>query len=827
MLLRGHDTRDMESRQLLAELTNNVYTRDDAAPTFNDLVTMASKYQQDYPIPAPLQWKKDVDLLAIFQKPAKAYLVNRRLKMSSLLKFSQRARDLASKLVNLDYQLAVNILLWAELLSEDETRSFFSLKIFASREQFLEVAELLSATVKPYGQETRSKRIFGELHTLAGYKHEDASWDTDKEMEKLASSKPQRIDGWDALWNDSLEHTIVRPPQMPKYRDFEEYTKSFDWATSGSSSVGRVYYVDSTGKDRHFKPRKNMVTALFTPDEVWDIVSKWDGRIRNTPVIKNELGKIRLAIASNFESYIYEAYCMEIFGHGFKNWGGITLDEKVSEEVHRTTEDMDWLRANKYALPWDFAQFDHQVRTVEIQSILTKMKGFTDPRSWDKWDRVIASYDNATLGDKMTGKVYTITNGLQSGQRVTSLIGNVWNAIVTRIAIGKASAMIGYDIRARIGIRGDDTYILAAKVQELYMIRLVYASLQIIGHDKKFSIRPWSFEFLRNTTTTTSVIGWPARAIPAITERKPWSDDLLQPHLEVVTIADNIRNVERRIGTELKAVHLANRFQWTKFTRQSHLWLELPRRLGGLGIYPFRDFIPDGKLSLTPDVSQPAGDKFSGYSPAYLGLNAEQSVKYNKSRLLGMMRPSDTREGLSMIIDRFNEKVRILSKFNIKWKKTKIPLPEIATNKEPMLEEAGNLLPRANLSAATAGWPSFSKLLGDYPHYRYAMGSKAQSLKQLAKQHYPSVHNWLKYYERWGWHRADAIDIILGNLPIELPWPLNPKTKDLCLTQAQGIIYKPPRGYCTRNRIGYYVYALTRSVVTAFRQTNTQNMFLY
>ncbi|UHK03241.1 MAG: RNA-dependent RNA polymerase [Hangzhou totivirus 8] len=803
--------------------TNGVYR---AKPTCGTLAHILALYTPMIPTKKKnFLWKKDADLVEQYQPSASQYMTNRRLKMSSVLKYYDT--DFHQYLTGLTYQTALNVLIWSTALTPREKQQVLGSGLFSAQSTFIEFASKISQHVKPYSAETREKKLLGELHVLEGYRHHDDSWVLHDEMAKLAGTYPERTTDWWAAWSESADSVIDRKDPLPTWVSFEEYTKSLSWATTGSCSIGTVYYKNGD-KVQHFKPRKNMVTALFTPDEIWDIVSKWDGTIKNYPVVKNELGKIRLAIASNFESYIWESYCLEMLGHCFKNWAGITLDESVTAEIRRNNEDMEALRDGAVALPWDFASFDHQVRQEEILDILTRLKLCSDPRTHIQWDKVLQSYTKATLSDPATGTTYPVVHGLQSGQRTTSLIGNVWNAIVTRIAITRTKQILGRDPHFRVGIRGDDTYVLANSVADLYVLRLAYASYLIIGHDKKFSIRYASFEFLRNSVYGNAITGWPCRAIPAITERKPWSDDLLRPAEEVITIGENIRNLERRLTMEIPTLHQSNMFQWSKFTGLSYNWLRLPRRLGGFGLYDFGGLVPDGKISLTPELDYEVTNKFSTYAPSYLGLNAEQSEAFNRARFKAMVKPSDMRNLLSDIMSQFRSMRDKARKAKIRWSRKNIPYDiRVETTPRIQLTTLASDYFKVNLQAATDGWPRFPKLLSDYPSYRAALGKEAPSLGKLIKQHYPDVCAIIKRIEAKGWHRADAIDAVLGHLPSESTYPLNSKTRVLALAHLTGDWLTPPSGYRDRSRIGYYAYAMTRTAVLAFTNTRLALQFLY
>lgn len=759
---------------------------------------------------------KDKELQENFGGLSSQYLSTRRLKLSLLLKTVVDAELVLTNCPNLSYKALVNVVIWFSIVGDAVFKRLWDLGLFVNDKTLIKLGSELSSYVKRYGEESEVKTSVAEINCLAGYMTEDESWDVDEECVKLAHGGTERQVGWMDRFNKQLSVLISRNPNICD-RDkvsLEEYTKTGMWLTGGSASIGKVEY-EYNGKVGHFKARKNMLLEIFTPEEIWQRVSNWGGSIECKPVVKNELGKIRLAIASNLESYIHESYLMFVYGHDYIHWDYITLDESLKQEYTRIYDTQALLSEGKVCLPWDFAAFDHQVRTGEIQAILLAMKARSPISTHAIWDKVIASYSKATITDT-SGDRIPITGGLPSGQRITSLAGNVWNTIITTIAIEDASKAYGKLIIPKVGVKGDDTYIIVNHIREAYFIRLAYASLNAQGNNAKFSVRDTSYEFLRTSVYADKVVGWGNRAIPAITQRKPWGDEPWDPIYEVNVIADNIRNVGRRFKVVMLDVHLANKIQWSKFTRQSYKWLELPRRMGGLGCYKWSGLVPDGKLSLAHSQNPVLITNSVSAAPHYLGLDEHESVRFSNSRIKGMMRSSDCRDlGKAMADIAVTEIRRTKVKWEHSWDTSLSSLIEVPVIfYEPRYGTwPEKKLPIVSLKSVDPEWPSFMEFLSDYPHYRYARTSRAKSLMEITREKYPLVARCVKYNERLGYHRSDAIDLVLGNIPIEPLHHINPRLAVFIqdLIDRSGVM----RRFRGRERIARVIYNATRAAESA------------
>lgn len=116
------------------------------------------------------------------------------------------------------------------------------------------------------------------------------------------------LSGWDqdavlARIADLRRHARVHPSTT---QTLPEWLEVGDWERSGSASFGRVCFEVSTSegtKCSHFKARRNLLMDVTEFDELYRRVSTY-AKQENRALIKSELGKIRIAVASPLKMYL-------------------------------------------------------------------------------------------------------------------------------------------------------------------------------------------------------------------------------------------------------------------------------------------------------------------------------------------------------------------------------------------------------------------------------------------------------------------------------------------------------------------------------------------
>lgn len=362
-----------------------------------------------------------------------------------------------------------------------------------------------------------------------------------------------------------------------------------------------------------------------------------------------------------------------------------------------------------------------------------------------------------------------VKGGLPSGVRWTSLIGNQWNMVMSQWARNITTKILGYDPVLTMGIKGDDTYIIASKALDLCIFREAYAMINAVGLNSKFGIQKRVCEFLRVEISGDMARGWTNRSIPTITQRKPWNAEPWSIDAGVAAVAQAISTTERRSFKSLSELHDTNKRRWTKHFGLSSRWLELPRIYGGFGIYPWQFFKPDKPLKIKNEKPK---IKFKNVIPykqlSWIKLSDEQRSIMAINALTSATHTDDIRAIYSISKQEITEQTR---KVKTRWRKYD-PIFKIGWY--------GNL----ETPDFTGYWPKFLggfeqqkealEIISDYSYLPNEVKEQV-SLIEALKQHAPNFAHGVKLYEARGWHRTDAINIGLGIIPTSTSFSLHPK----------------------------------------------------
>lgn len=738
----------------------------------------------------------------------------RRLKYRDIEPFlSAEVKSIIPWLHHTDQIWATNILIWTQIHG---VPSFMELKrfgFFNSLETFLDQSSILSAWVKRFGvQEDTNKQKYAELNSLSGYMTSDLV-DTDwlAELKSLAhGGKPHGLIGSDWKRDFITSNQHIKLPAIhdrrPKFISFQDYVESGQWLTAGSSSIGIVHW-EAGEENGTFRARKNMLKYLFTAKELIDLVLSWDGVSRNKAFTKDELGKRRLAVASNIEGYLCESYFLALYGHPYKNWKYVTLDETPGQSHNRTSDISNHLKNGAYALPFDFKNFDHQPSQWEIsymvQSNLDEISVPCGHRL--QWDiikqKILKSYAHGQITMKIGNgtATETITGGLPSGVRMTSLIGNQWNAIVTNLVLTYTQEITD-SVPLAVGVRGDDTYIVHESPIYLAIVREVYKSVNAIGIDAKFGICHGVCEFLRNEISPTGQRGWTNRSIPSVTQRKPWNPAPWGISNQVTTTKDNIATIERRSCIPATFLHQANKTKWSKYFKQTYKWLELPIREGGLGVYPDNGWRPGRKLSLTKSKSV-VFQNIIPSQPSWITLDDDSARCYSNIQMNSLLATDDIAHVSKYTNLGLLAEVR---RFKTTWSKTSLDglwLDGIITP-QPLSHVYWKRYSRS--TDETWEGHTFMEVVASASAVARALDT---TVKELIAPRFPRTWERIKQLEKDGWHRTDAINIVTGNFPTASTFHIHPSLT-LFISNAVGRHMRNKKG---RIKIARTLYAYTWS----------------
>lgn len=758
--------------------------------------------------------RMDIECLEIWPVRNKADLRIRRFRLFDLIiALSNREYDIISDL-RLDYVTMSNLIIYMIVFGYDWFKRLKDTGIMDSWDAFSSISRTLSTLAKKKDTiNIEVKQHFAELSSLLGYQQlpflgdgiVTKEYNLFDDMEELANGGNEhglRTDDWISKFRSAYkEISSVSSYENINFMTLEEYVKKGIWLTAGSSSIGKVEW--SWNEDKgHFKARKNMLFDLYTPEELWVLIEKWNGKVINKAVNKFELGKVRLAVSSSLELYICESYLMKMTGHLYKKWDGITLDESVSEDINRVLQIQGHFKEGCHALPFDYASFDNQVTTKEVQIIVKEYFALgrknIPPNYFVSYDnlinKVVNAYDNSVLIGKNGSKEkeVKIKGGLPSGIRVTSLVGNIWNSIMTRNSKNIVEKVLGYQPVKHSSLRGDDSKIICNTALECYFIRLGYQSINAIGNNNKFAIMAGEGEFLRCVTDKDKRYGWVNRAIPSLTQRKPQNSEPWSPNHEIKTLKDNIDLLERRSQKDLSILHYSAKRQWSQRVKQSTHWLDLPIRLGGLGLYKYKGWVTDSKLSLRQKPKILVEDLTEQKDLSWISLTKEEKKEYHLIRFNEKM-ISDDIPGISKYYHKQLQKT--YDRLKPVWVLTQVYPTKLKVVKTWPETQAGREITHKKQQdkrfvSSDPNFPQLEEFLREY-NVVTRVSKSVDSLAKYLEKYYIDFYCLMKGWELKGWHRTDAIELAFGKMPIEPANKINPTLTEFIKTSVKksGILY--------------------------------------
>lgn len=386
-------------------------------------------------------------------------------------------------------------------------------------------------------------------------------------------------------------------------RPLEAWLLACEWERSGSSSMGRIDYEVLDGEEwrrGHFKARKNLVLDVLEPATLLEAIRSHDSQ-DNRALIKSEFGKIRLAVSAPLPTYLQQAYVYSVAGCPYLNWPGNTLEETLEDEMLRNERTICLMRAGFFALPYDFARFDHQPTTAQVVEFqkLAFTRALLNANPWQEKDiRLIEhlleiSFSNATLTTPpgvCEPRTFKVTGGLMSGLRSTSAVGSGWNSVLGEMSRSIASDLRGLDrdIQTWQIVRGDDTQVVSRYYLDVLAVKIGYDALGAEANESKFTLRRGRTEFLRVETGDVSRC-YPCRTVPLVNQRKPWSGRPDSDDASAARVVKVVNVLSRRVDDPTSILDFG-RYVATKMVTKKGVdarLLSIPVALGGLGLFPW------------------------------------------------------------------------------------------------------------------------------------------------------------------------------------------------------------------------------------------------
>jgi hypothetical protein len=662
---------------------------------------------------------------------------------------------------------------------------------------------------KTVGLQDKNFRNYVECTVMGGYRNPPyPGFDVVEETIKLAHGGDEH-NYFGHTWTNLVEEFLPMDFHPKDYISFKDFVVGAEWLTTGASSVGRVEIEMADGEKIRVKARKNMVADVYDLNVLASeaIESKTQ---QNYTIVKSELGKLRLAVAGDIYTYLKMTWITYLLGGAYYDWPGNTTEETFEEQTVRLAKMLELAR-EQYGLPYDYDGFDHQPTTREligIASRLVKHAAFNVPPDEmamfnEIADNVVQGFNHSTLSvrkDNGDTEEFAVTGGLMSGLRWTSIVGNAWNSVMTGLVL-KVLNSWGIDTdKVERYIRGDDSAIYVPNWATGAATNLAYDAVGAKGGEGKFSLQLHKMEFLR-VWFDKRCYGYGPRALPGLTQRKPWSSEPWSEDMTIKAIYEATRTLRRRVPDRIREI--------------DSLWKTLAR------IWTQNHNLPDAAVW----ISKSCG-----------GLGIEQSAIGEVWKLEPPIPVQSTDKGLIVtnqndwrekkITEYFNERyevdigerAKVIAAEEIASTITADNIPSVAKNRrQQWLSEVRSnrsrvmfkrrLVSRTDTPVDVPSYEPeeivmleerlkvYTPLFGKYPEVAIARKDYNQarlnmSFSEWLRKYFPSIWNDLKTFHR-SWHRTEALDYLEGKIELA-PKILHPALVGI-LASVVAINYKPKK----------------------------------
>jgi len=727
--------------------------------------------------------------LAYFPARTRKDLAIRRTRMPDAIWLSEHCSTDWRRILNWlaiaswDYIAVCNVLLAECFMSAVLGHSWFdSLAKFGvwslSAPDWAEAVKTLSNVIK--SRECTGFNVFCylELSCLTGYRNPPwPGFDQEAEVKKLCSGgdpQPAFVRESYATYASEALFMAPRPPRA--FIGFREYVTSGQWATTGSSSDGRVLWVDKSGRVKKVKARKNLAVGILDLRLLAD--KALSTRVeRSKSIVKAELGKVRIAVAGSLESYLIMSYVMFLVNGAYLQWAGSTMEESPQAQLERMYT-MWQLVLLGYGMPFDYASFDHQIEIadqVDIAAILLRCAEVGVPANDPDWPEVVAAW-KAMIEDVTVDGVQ-MESGLSSGVRTTTVMGNGHSSVKRATALDVAQLLGVPPDRIEAWVRGDDSAIFSSCWAYLMAMKMGLDVADAKSSAGKFSIRRSFMEFLRVWFDSSGAHGYSARALPGLVQRKPWSNSPWDETGSWRAIFETLSTLRRR---QPECTSVAQAFWsrccavWSIRTGLPVKLLSIPEPLGGYGVGEW-DLV---SYATEPAPRVPATSVRVTNSTGFIGRTIADRVTSSTGVDCTRLAPVwDTRElsrrMLACDLPEIGAELRSEFKARVKrWSGAvhRFAHADLRAAAPPLLNAVSDLaatpVSYSTLMQQQSKMPMFGVYRRFVPYWRDCQLAKeagANALDLMTKRH-PYFKQDLSTIEHRGLHRAEALDWLFGTI---------------------------------------------------------------
>lgn len=693
---------------------------------------------------------------------------------------------------NMD-QIHVQNLSWMVLIMGDDwCRVTEQLGLMGGAfEEWIERAKEVSNLLKTSGVQDENWFHWCELQHLVGYKNSDGTLDLAGACQELANSG-RDFELYGLSFSQVADEVLTYTPAAKVTLPFQDWVKGGEWATSGSAS-GYKTEVVINGEDDKIRTTKAGLLDITEPDTLTREALAINKAV-SKGFDKPETGKNRLAVAGDVPTYLKMSWLKQFFSSSSNTWAHVSTSESLDQTVSRMLA-MSQRLVQAFSLPFDYKAFDHQATRAMLLILARKFIQLgrlnCDVTLLEEYDliaqNVIESIENAELVLTVNGKTmsWKMKGGLESGINWTSEIGNGWNLVMTSTAIKLAQALGVSTQKIAYVVKGDDSAIFAPNWGALALIERLYFAIGVQGGIGKFSLQFEQTEFLRVWFDgTRRCLGYPARAVVGLTQRKPWSNEPWKVDEVIRALIEATYTVERR--TQRPEVHVLRQVLLRIWCQSHGLRVEsaqVPVEMGGLGLLP-----PKNLITMSPPIR---------HQPAGVSIDIVNETTWRKSKLeergeelYGVtqdMKEAAHSQAVSILVSETNMKhlKKYAEETEVELAKKRVYASETVRRVYPS-EPVWALTPE-NLKAARQGYRNRAPMFGRHPEVETARADfklygAGLTFTQWLRKFFPKVANSLSSFHRT-WHRSEALDYLAGKLPSTMS-PLHPALKTLALERV-------------------------------------------
>lgn len=635
-------------------------------------------------------------------------------------------------------------------------------------------AKELTRILKVVGLQDKKWFHYVELQHLVGYRNPPvAGFDPVESAAELANSGHD-FDwfGWDPreLAGDIMTMNLADVEQFTFY----EWVLSGKWVTSGSAS-GYKIDVEVDNENVRVRVSKTNFIDVRTPEEATQHALSQLKMVNNV-FVKNETGKMRIAVAGDMDTYLKMTYIKHYMAGASTKWPGAIRGEDFDKQRERMALMLELLRT-MYSLPFDWEKFDHQGRRyvflIFLERVFVISRVNVGPALRKEFDEIAENVFKCAQASEMVlhddGKIYiwTVHGWLESGIAFTSDMGDAGDGMITYLCT-RIMQTIGVSLgNSKYWIMGDDSTQIYRNWAMCALAERVMAAIGAIGGVSKFSVRKGETELLRLWYDDDGVHGYPARVIVGLTQRKPWSNDPWQPQNVIDALADACYTLARRTGEHNVCQALLKSLVRT-WVRMHNVKFEVAwatTMQGGLGLFA------DEKVR----VVQPPLPRFSDMAVDLRIVNQttwrEKILRDGYERDYGIVIDtkaiSERKAKQSLVTDGTYGAIKGAV---AKWKDEMKIVREVKVLEVPFLwsippdfekldvDNFDVTILRAKTMAPTWGvCPELAKARADYADIRPPF-----SFGEWLRKYYFTAHQRLKTFHR-SWHRSEAIDYLIGD----------------------------------------------------------------